>query len=148
MEVAIWLGIMILFLVIEAGTVGLVSIWFATGALGGLIAAAFDASLPVQIIVFVAISGIALAAVRPLAKKYMTPKLVKTNVDAVMEKEGIVIQEVNNLQATGTVKIGGMTWTARSTTGDILPRGAVIRVDRVEGVKLYVTLAEIPAANS
>lgn len=147
MDVAIWLGILILFLALEAGTVGLVSIWFAVGALGGLLAAAFDASLPVQIIVFVAVSGIALATVRPLAKKYMTPKLSKTNIDAIVEKEGIVTQEINNLQTSGSVKIGGMTWTARSTAGDIIPEGAVVRVDRVEGVKLYVTQAEVPATN-
>ncbi len=147
MEVMIWLGIMILFVIVEASTVGLVSIWFAAGALGGLIAAALDASLTVQIIVFVAVSGITLATVRPLAKKYMTPKLVKTNVDAIVEKEGIVTREINNLHTTGTVKIGGMTWTARSTSGESIPEGAVVRVDRVEGVKLYVTPAEVPATN-
>lgn len=140
MDVAVWLGIMIFFLIVEACVVGLVSIWFAFGALAGLITAALGGGVPLQIIVAVAVSGIALAALRPLTKKYMTPKLVKTNVDAIVEKEGIVTEEINNLLATGAVKIGGVTWTARSTNDEIIPEGSVIRADRVEGVKLYVTL--------
>lgn len=146
MDVIVWLAAMFFFLAVEAGTVGLVSIWFAVGSLGGLIAAALGASLPVQIIVCVVVSGASLAAVRPLVKKYMNPKLVKTNVDAIVGKHAIVTEDISNLMATGAVKVGSVTWTARSTNGRNIPKGSVIRVDRVEGVKLYVSLMETPVS--
>lgn len=146
MEMLIWFGLMILFLVLEAGTVGLVCIWFAAGSLVSLIASALGADLVVQIILAVAVSALCLAAVRPLVRKYMTPKLVRTNVDAVIGSSAVVTEEINNLQATGAVKLGVVTWTARSTDDRTIPAGATVRVDRVEGVKLFVTLAGSPVS--
>jgi len=40
------------------------------------------------------------------------------------------------------VKLGGMEWSARSTSGDPIPAGIEVRVDRVEGVKVFVTPVE------
>ncbi len=146
MEMLIWFGLMILFLVLEASSVGLVSIWFAAGSLVALIAAALGAGLAVQIILAVAVSALCLAAVRPLVRKYMKPKLVRTNVDAVVGNFAVVTEEINNLQATGAVKLGAVTWTARSTNDETIPAGATVRVDRVEGVKLFVTLTGSPVS--
>lgn len=141
----VWFVAMLVFLTIEAGTVGLVSIWFSVGALAGLLAAALGASVPVQIIVFVAVAAACLAGLRPMVRKYITPRLVRTNVDAIVGKEAVVTEDIDNLQARGAVKVGAVTWTARSTTGKVIPAGAVIRIDRVEGVKLFVSLAEVTA---
>lgn len=146
MEVLLWFVLMILFLALEAGTVGLVSMWFAVGSLVSLVAAALGASLVVQIILAVAVSALCLATVRPLVRKYITPKLVRTNVDAVVGGLAVVTEEINNLQATGTVKLGAVTWTARSTDDTAIPAGATVRVDRVEGVKLFVTLTGSPVS--
>jgi len=67
--VYIWLAAIIVFLLVEAGTVALVSIWFAGGALLAMIAAALGAGVPVQLAVFVLSSGLLLALMWPLAKK-------------------------------------------------------------------------------
>ena len=40
------------------------------------------------------------------------------------------------------VKLGGMEWSARSTSGDPISMGTEVRVDRVEGVKVYVAPVE------
>ena len=82
---------------------------------------------------------------RPLTRKYFTPKLIRTNVDSIIGSEGYVTSPIDNLSATGTVKLGAMEWTARSTDGSPIESGKRIRVDRVEGVKVFVTAVETAA---
>lgn len=134
----VWLALMIVCLLLEAGTVSMVTIWFAVGALAAMIASLFGAELWLQIVLFAVISVALLLALRPLARKYFTPHLVKTNVDAVIGSEGIVIEEVDNVAAAGRVKIGHMEWAARSTNGETLAPGTRVQVDRIEGVKVFV----------
>jgi membrane protein implicated in regulation of membrane protease activity len=134
-----WLILMVAFLFIEANTVSLVSVWFAGGALVALIAALLQAALEVQVILFIGVSGILLTLLRPILRKYVTPKLTKTNVDAVIGSKGIVLTEINNDLSQGQVKLGAMEWTARSTSGEKLVPGTQIVVDRIEGVKVFVS---------
>lgn len=140
----LWLVLMIVFILIEVSTVSMVSVWFASGALTALIASLCNAPLWLQIVLFVVVSAALLLALRPLARKYFTPRLTKTNVDAVVGTEGLVTQRIDNLSASGSVKLGGVEWSARSTSGAPLEEGTRIRVDRVEGVKVFVTAAEVP----
>ena len=65
----LWLGLAIVFGVLEAVTVALVSIWFVLGAVAALIASLFTSSFLVQFFVFVLVSGAALAVSWPLMKK-------------------------------------------------------------------------------
>ena len=142
----IWLGLLILFLVVEAVcAVHLVSIWFAAGSLAALAVWALHGPLWLQVLVFAVVSGGLLAALWPLAKKFLNPKLTSTNVDSVIGSVGIVTAAIDNVSAAGQVKLGGMEWTARSTTGAPVPAGTMVKVDRIEGVKVFVTPAEVPA---
>lgn len=146
MEVGIWFGLLVLFGVVEAATVTLASIWFMAGALAALIAALCGAPLAVQIVLFLAVSVLLLACLRPLVRKYVTPKITATNADSVIGKTAVVTESIDNVNAQGAVKVGSVVWTARSTDGSPIPAGALVRADRIEGVKLYVSLAEVPAA--
>lgn len=139
----LWLAAMVLFLWMELSTVTMVSLWFAVGALVALVASLLGAQLWLQAVLFVAVSGILLLLLRPLTKKYFTPGLTRTNADALLGAQGIVTAEINNLLATGQVKLGGLEWTARSTAGETIPAGTQIKVDRIEGVKVYVTPVEV-----
>ena len=65
---AIWISLIVIFLVIEGLTAGLVTIWFAVGALAALIAAMFHAPLWLQLVWFFVISIAAFAVTRPLVK--------------------------------------------------------------------------------
>lgn len=140
----IWLILMVIFLIVEAATVTLASIWFAGGALMAMIVSLLGTPLWVQVAAFLLVSAGLLAALRPLTKKYLTPKVTATNIDAVIGSTGLVTETVENLNATGQVKLGAMYWTARSTTGEAIPIGTKVRVDRIEGVKVFVTPAEVP----
>lgn len=135
----IWLALLVLFSAAEAATTALVSIWFAAGALCALLCSLVTANIWIQILVFVVVSAIALAVVRPLARKHIFPHRVPTNADRVIGREGVVSQAVDNIAATGAVVIGGMAWSARSETGEPIPEETVVTVQRIEGVKLFVS---------
>ncbi len=137
-----WLAAMVGFLFIEACTVSMVSLWFAFGCLAAIIVSLCAGPLWLQIVVFFAVSAVLLALLRPLARKYFTPRLVRTNVDSVVGMEGSVTREIDNLSAAGTVRIGAMEWTARSTDGTVIPVGTRVHADKIEGVKVFVTPVE------
>ena len=141
----LWLALMVVFLVTEAATVTMVSLWFAAGSLAALAASLLHAPVWLQVVLFLAVSALLLAALRPMARKHFTPKLSKTNVDAVVGSRGYVTADIDNVSATGTVKLGAMEWTARSTAGTVIPKGTLVQVDKIEGVKAFVTPVEVPA---
>lgn len=133
-----WAATIILFGVAEAVTAQLVSIWFLIGAIAALIAAFFGANLIIQIIVFIAVSILALVITRPLVKKYINPKKEHTNADRVIGQVGIVAEDIDNIRATGQVKADGKIWTARATDNSIIPSGCEVIIEKIDGVKLIV----------
>lgn len=143
MATTVWLGLLVFFVVVEFSTVGMVSLWFAFGSLAAMIAAMLGGQIWLQAVLFFVVSAVLLFSLRPLTKKYFTPKLVKTNVDAVVGKVGVVTARIDNIAACGTVKLGAMEWSARSTDGSCIEAGTQIRVDRIEGVKVFVTAQEV-----
>lgn len=145
MVAIVWLVLLAVFLIVEASTVTLVSLWFAAGSLAALLANLLGAQLWLQLLLFLAVSALLLTALRPLVRKYVTPKLTATNVDSVIGSTGLVTAPIDNVAATGQVKLGAMFWTARSTSGQIIPEGTLVRADRIEGVKVFVSPAEVSA---
>ncbi len=143
----VWTGLLILFLVVEAACpIHLVSLWFAAGSLAALAVYWLTGPMWLQITVFILVSAGLLLALWPLAKKYMNPSITATNIDSVIGSTGIVTTPIDNIAAAGQVKLNGMEWTARSTTGADIPAGTKVTVDRIEGVKVYVTPAEVGTA--
>ena len=141
----VWLAILIAMLVVEANTITLVSLWFAFGALASLIASLLGAEIWLQAVLFLGVSAVLLACLRPLVRKHLTPRITRTNVDSVVGTQGFVTADIDNVSAAGQVKLGAMYWTARSTSGAPIPEGTLVRVDRIEGVKVYVSPAEVGA---
>lgn len=138
----LWFILLLLFSIGEAVTVGLTSVWFAIGALGALLCALAGGNVWVQVLVFVVLSGVSLALVRPLAKKYLTPGYSATNADRVIGQEAVVTQTIDNLRGQGQVNIAGQVWTARSQDEAAIPEGTLVQVLRIEGVKVFVTPKE------
>lgn len=142
----VWLVLLILFLMAEGATVALVSLWFAAGALAAIIAALLGASVGLQLTLFLVVSVALLAMLRPVLKKYVNPKIQRTNVDALVGQECTVIEAIDNLAATGRVKMGGMTWSARSIGEENIPAGTVVKIEAVQGVKLLVSPVAVQEA--
>lgn len=135
----IWLGLVAIFLVIEALTVGLTTIWFAGGALVAALAAWAGAGQVVQWILFITVSLVLLIFTRPVAVRYMNRGVEKTNVERLIGQKAIVIQKVDNLAQTGQVRVGDVEWMARTKSDDVqIPEKAVAVIKEVQGVKLIV----------
>ena len=135
-----WLIAFFVFAVGEAVTVGLVSVWFAVGALAAMFAAALGAGLWLQVTVFLGISALALALFKPLSSKILKPRVSATNADRVIGSAALVTETIDNTQAQGQVKVktDGQVWTARSAQNVVIPAGTDVRVLRIEGVKVMV----------
>ena len=142
----VWLVLLLLFAGAEAVSVGLTSIWFAAGALAALIAALLGGPLWVQITLFLAVSLLCLAAVRPLAKKLLNDRVEHTNADRVIGAQAQVTQDIDNIHGKGAVIIRGMTWSARSEDGGAIAAGTMVRVLRIEGVKVFVEPIAAPVS--
>ena len=138
MMTIIWIAAIIVFGIAEAATAGLVSIWFVAGAVAALIVTELGATLWLQFVVFLAVSILALIATRPLARKMLDKTIVPTNADRVLHHEAKVTETVDNENAAGAVYIDGKTWSARSENGSIIEKGKMVKIIRMEGVKLYV----------
>lgn len=134
----IWTALLILLGIGEALTVGLTCVWFAAGSLVALVVSLLNGPLWLQIVLFIVVSILCMLAVRPMAKKYLNSKVEPTNADRIIGTETRVIEPIDNLQATGAVRINGMVWSARSETDAPIPEGTLVQVLRIEGVKVYV----------
>ncbi len=140
----IWFILMVFFIAVESSTVVLVSLWFAIGALAAMVASLLGGQLWLQIVLFFGVSAGMLALLRPILRKHFTPKLLRTNVDAMIGSTGLVTVSIDNTVSQGQVKLGAIEWTARSATNEKIEAGTLIKVDRIEGVKVYVTPVQTP----
>ena len=137
--VIFWLVVMVALIVIELATLGLTTIWFACGALVAVVAAALDAPLLLQILMFVVVSFAVLLAVRPIAVKYFNKDRTRTNIESMIGRQAIVVGEIDNMQGIGQVSVNGMEWSARSTINELkIAVGHVVVIRAVDGVKLIV----------
>ncbi|MBQ4630564.1 MAG: NfeD family protein [Clostridia bacterium] len=138
MEYAIWIILIVAMLVIEASTTNLVSIWFAVGCLGAIVAKILGTDIYIQILVFFVISGLSLALAWPFIKKHRQQKSVATNYDMIIGKTAIVTDDISGDKFAGSVKVGGKEWSAVSETGDDIYAGEKVVVKSISGVKLVV----------
>lgn len=137
----LWLAALVVFGIVEASCPCLLSVWFAAGSLVAAIASELGAEIWLQVILFVVVSTALLAALRPLLRKYFVPRLQKTNADSLVGRQVYVCTPVDNDEGVGQVKVNGIEWSARSTDGTHIPNGTLVRIERIEGVRLYVTPA-------
>lgn len=138
----VWIALAVVFGVVEAATAQIVTIWFAIGAIGALIANAAGAGVTVQLSVFVAVSILTLIIARPYLKKFTKTEMQRTNADMYIGETAVVLEEIDNTQGTGQIKVKGSVWTARSRNNSVIPAGENVYVEKIEGVKLIVSLKE------
>lgn len=135
-----WIVLLILLIVVEAVTAQMVTIWFAAGAVGAIVAELLNAPLWLQWVVFIAVSAVALIVTRPLVKKLTKAKIQPTNADRCIGQTAVVTEEIDNIAGKGQVRINGTDWTARSADGSVIEKEEKVTVERIEGVKLIVKI--------
>ena len=143
--VYVWLGLIVAFIAVEAATVNLMSIWFIGGSVAGLVCAILGAPTLLQFAVFILVSALLLALLRPLLKKYLRVKPSRTNADRLLGQEALVTEDIDNLRETGAIRINGVLWTAKSADDTQIPIGTRVVIERIEGAKVYVKPAGVPA---
>ena len=143
--VYMWLAAIIIFSVIEATGVNLVSIWFALGALAAFLAALLGAPFWLQIVIFVVVSAVSLAATRPLAKRFLSRRGPATNSDRNIGQTAICTERIENELDHGTVRLMGKEWRARTANGETVEPGASVQVEAINGVTLLVAPVALPA---
>lgn len=136
--VYIWLALLVVFILAEALTAQMVSMWFIIGSIAGGVAAMVGMRPWIQILVFIVVSAIALLLFRPLVKKRLTSNPVPTNADRYVGRIAIVEETIDNVRATGRVIADGVHWTARSYYGDVLPENSRCMIYSIDGAKLIV----------
>ena len=134
----IWLILAIIFLVAEALTVTLISIWFAIGAILAMIAAIFGGAVWLQILIFIAASGVLVLATKPLSEKLINKRTITTNADRVIGQTAIVTLTICNQASCGQVRVMDQFWTARSLDDSPIAEGTSVEVIDIQGVKLIV----------
>lgn len=133
----VWIALIVLAVVAEAMTTSLVAIWFVPGALISMILALADVNIYAQVITYVVSALVLLIVFKLILKKRGKKKgYTPTNSDRIVGEKGVVTETIDNVAATGEVKIDGKRWTARSDSGDPIPEGTRVKILRIEGVKL------------
>lgn len=142
LEVFIWAAVFVLFVIAELTTVQLVSIWFAVGALVTLIFTCFfEMSLLAQLCIFILASGTFLLITFPYLKKRRNKGHVSTNTGLYIGKTATVIEEIDQDKSTGRVTLSGVDWSAAALSeNEIIPVGSIVKVEKVQGTKLVVSL--------
>ena len=133
-----WIIVFVAALIVEAASFALVSIWFAAGALGALIAAALGANLTVQLIVFAILAGLLLFLTRPLLKKLFPGKFIPTNSELDIGKKAVVIETIDELSGKGRVRLGGVDWAAVSAEGEKIFEGETVVVREIRSSRVVV----------
>ncbi len=138
MMIIIWSVVLIAAVLIEAAVSGLISVWFAGGALIALLASALGAPLWLQSVLFIAVSAVLLFFTRPVVKRLMPNKFVPTNAELSVGKSAVVIEDIDTEHGKGRVRLGGVDWIAVSDGGILIPKDTVVTVTEVRGAKLAV----------
>ncbi len=136
---AIWLGIFVIALIVEAIGADLVSVWFAGGALIALILSFIPGvAWWIQLIVFCVLSLTLLLALRPLTRKWFRGKIVKSNVESLIGKKAVLLEKIDLLHR-GEVAVGDVKWTAVGVDDDAkIEKGKIVVIVAVSGNKLIV----------
>ena len=133
-----WIAMLVILIVVEAVTAQMVTIWFAAGAAGAIVAELLGAQVWLQWVVFVAVSAITLVATRPLVRKLTKTRVQPTNADRCIGQTAIVVEDIDNIEGKGQVHVNGIVWTARSSDGSVFKKDERVTVEKIDGVKLIV----------
>lgn len=136
----LWLAAAVILLIIEIGAPGLVFACFSAGAFVAAVVSIFTDSYLIQLAVFALVIILLIPLTRPLARRITKPSPQKTNVDAMVGCTGIVVKRIDPAADVGQVRVEGQIWQAVAAAP--IDKDVRIKVDRVQGARLYVSVLE------
>lgn len=138
-----WLIAAGIFFIIEIATVGFLVFWLGIGSLLAMVTSFITDNIIVQTVVFVVSSCILIPLTKPLADKFTGKKAVPTNAYTLINKHGIVIQDIDPIHGVGQVKVSGEIWSAKTEDESVIPKDTEVEVLKIDGVKLIVSPIKI-----
>jgi membrane protein implicated in regulation of membrane protease activity len=138
-----WLGLTVIFTLIELGTFHLVTIWFAFAAAAMIFVSGFTGHwedalrFKLYIGMFLFTAAALLVFSRPFALKKLKLKRYKTNVDDLIGRAALVTKKITRYEK-GEAKVKGQLWTAVSCDDEDIEEKSDCEVVRIEGVKLVL----------
>jgi len=135
----VWAVVFIAALWAEAETCEMVAMWFLPGAVASLVLALCNLDWWIQIVVFIALSTLFLVLAKTVFKKYLVKKVgqEKTDTDLLIGRSAKVVEDIDNLEERGAVKINGQIWTARmENDSERAAEGESVVIVEIKGVKL------------
>ena len=135
----VWLILAGVFVIGEVLTSGFLIFWLGLGALIAMAVSFLTDSIIIQTTVFLISSVILILATKPLIKKFANTETVKTNVQSIIGKKGLVTKDINSINSTGQVKIDGELWSAIGENDMEISKGTEVEVVEIKGVKVIVT---------
>ncbi|GLY07451.1 MULTISPECIES: NfeD family protein [Actinoplanes] len=147
MEAVLWIVLAVALAIGEAFTATILVIFFAAGAAAAALAAGLGAPVLAQVIVFAVVSGLSVAALRPIIVRHARPAIetgdTPFGVEAIEGSRGTVLEEVT--VDHGMVKIDGELWQARSAdSAETFPEGARVRIVKLRGATVLVWHDDVP----
>ncbi len=136
----VWLGVLVSAIILEAVTSEFIAIWFFPAALVSLVLSFFDPVVWwVQLLAFFIVGLVLVIATRPLCRKFLGDRKVKTNAESLIGQICIVTEEIRNIDEVGEVKVGGLCWSARAEDPTrVIAVGEQVEIVEIKGVKLIV----------
>ena len=138
----IWIIIAVILVIVEIVTAGFGSICFAIGAASSALVAIFGGNFTWQILVFAVVSLLTFFFLRPVVMRFLVKKSddVKTNAEALIGRQGIVSERIDEKQHTGRVAVDGDDWKAVSADGTVIEKGAEVKIVKMDSI--IVTVVE------
>jgi membrane protein implicated in regulation of membrane protease activity len=136
----IWMIIAGLFFIGELLHMGFFLLWFGVGAAIAGILALLGLGGGWQWGSFIVLSMVLFAVTRRFAERFTKKQPPGIGADRFIQKQGVVLEEINNIKNTGRVRIGKDEWRADSDSGEIIPMGKTVEVTRVEGTHVIVRI--------
>jgi membrane protein implicated in regulation of membrane protease activity len=136
----LWLIAAVVFGVGEIATLSFFLAPFAVGAIVAALVAAAGGGMIVSWAVFLVVSVIVLAGLRPLARSHRRqPPQLRTGTAALVGRTGMVLERIANDEGVGCVRIDGEVWTARSyDDDDVIEAGKRVQVIEIRGATALV----------
>lgn len=133
-----WLIISGVFFILEIITTGFLVFWLGIGALFAMLTSIFTNNIFIQTAVFVISSATLLFFTKPFVQKYVNKnKTVATNAFSLIGKIGLVIEDINEVEGTGQIKVESEVWSAKTNQG-LIKKGTQVKILSIDGVKVLV----------
>ena len=113
---------------------------FAIGAAAAAVVELAGLGTPVAVVVFAVFTALSFGIVRPIARRHLrTPPQIRTGTAALIGRQAMVLERIDNDAGAGCVRLDGEVWTARSYDEDrVFEPGTRVQVLEIRGATALV----------